>query len=312
MADIRQVLTRFRAYQLGTPGASFSHFADGVFTLIEARLTDINCPNILNEMKICEVDRISTLHITSWDEDHCVPSQLEKILTHLRPKKVEFPGYAPTTDSGLESCRLIQRYEQQDNTGQINTQSITPEYINNLDAARQYGYRDVLYNPKHIDAENNNNNSTAQMFRKGSFNVLSLGDLEDSNISARIGRCSIVCNEMDVMILAHHGADNGFTTARLLKKTKPQVAIASANWGNQFEHPDETIRNLLRKCNIPLFTTKRGDILIESIDPHNGCFGVQFWEGSEVKEQKFSAKKNKPVAIRPDNRQAISNRKRRL
>lgn len=33
----RSIITRFRAYQLGTAGASFSLFVDGTFTLLEAK-----------------------------------------------------------------------------------------------------------------------------------------------------------------------------------------------------------------------------------------------------------------------------------
>ena len=36
---VKKIYTRFRAYQLGNAGSSFSYYADGHFTLIEARLT---------------------------------------------------------------------------------------------------------------------------------------------------------------------------------------------------------------------------------------------------------------------------------
>ena len=37
---MRGIRTRFRAYHLGSAGSSFSYFADGHFTMIEARLTE--------------------------------------------------------------------------------------------------------------------------------------------------------------------------------------------------------------------------------------------------------------------------------
>jgi competence protein ComEC len=43
---LKGVKTRFRAYQLGSAGSSFSYFADGHFTLLEARLTDTSEANI--------------------------------------------------------------------------------------------------------------------------------------------------------------------------------------------------------------------------------------------------------------------------
>ena len=72
--------TRFRAYQLGSPGSSFSYFVGGHFTLIEARLTDVNKVRVIQEMAECDVDAADVLHITSWDSDHCCASELTDVL----------------------------------------------------------------------------------------------------------------------------------------------------------------------------------------------------------------------------------------
>ena len=40
--------------------------------------------------------------------------------------------------------------------------------------------------------------------------------------------------ETDVMILAHHGADNGFTNKPFLANLKPSLAICSADYCNQY------------------------------------------------------------------------------
>lgn len=94
---IRSVVTRFRGYQLGTAGSSFSYFADGSFTLIEARATDFSRPQLLEELKACGKTKINTLHITSWDQDHCSVPGLEWILKELVPSRIEVPGYVPHT-----------------------------------------------------------------------------------------------------------------------------------------------------------------------------------------------------------------------
>jgi competence protein ComEC len=88
-------MTRFRAYQLGNAGSSFSYFNGTKFTLLEARYNDVNEQNIRQELEICQTSGIHTLHITSWDLDHCSPSQLEKILLNYSPQKIEYPGYSP-------------------------------------------------------------------------------------------------------------------------------------------------------------------------------------------------------------------------
>lgn len=267
---IKSKLTRFRAYQLGNAGSSFSYFNGKKFTLIEARYNEGNKESINNELNLCGVSEIYNLHITSWDQDHCSAGQLEEILDTFNPKKIEFPGYAPHTDSGKDSLKIIKGYKKKNSAKKII--QVTPEYISTLDAAENYGYTDILYHPKSIDKESSNNNSTVKQFRSGSFNVLSLGDIESTQISSGLKRHKTVNAEVDVMILAHHGANNGFTTSSFLKTVKPSVAIASADYANQFEHPKPEIRKLLKKYDIPLFTTKTGDVVIYSTGKHIGQY----------------------------------------
>lgn len=52
---IRPVITRFRGYQLGAAGSSFSYFANGIFTLIEARATDLFVQHIWPELRFWEL-----------------------------------------------------------------------------------------------------------------------------------------------------------------------------------------------------------------------------------------------------------------
>ena len=269
---VQSVNTRFRAYQLDSAGSSFSYFSGDKFVLIEGRYCEANESSIKQELKICGLDRISTLHITSWDQDHCSPSQLKKILDDFRPTKVEYPGYKPHNDCGRESLEILKAYRAKSSKPLI--VAITPEYIKSLDTASSYGYRNIMYWPKEIDAEKANNNSTVKQFRTGSFNVLSLGDVESTHISSYLRRTRSIYSEVDIMIMAHHGADNGFTTSAFLKAAKPTLAIATSNYGNQFDHPKPGIRELLHKNEVQLFTTKTGDVIVKSIGNHTGQFEV--------------------------------------
>ena len=131
-----------------------------------------------------------------------------------------------------------------------------------------------MYWPKEIDSDNANNNSTVEHFRSGCFNVLSLGDVESTSISSYLRRCRTVYSDVDVMIMAHHGADNGFTTSAFLKQVRPSLTIATSNYGNQFTHPKPEIRELLHKNNIHLFTTKTGDVFVRSTGNHTGQYEV--------------------------------------
>ena len=310
---IKSKQTRFRAYQLGNAGSSFSYFNGDTFTLIEARYNDVNKESIEQELSLCKVKGISNIHITSWDMDHCSPSQLEELLEEFSPNKIEYPGYDPHTDSGKESLKIICAYEKKGKEAKKSRKivSVTPEYISSLDEAENYGYRDTLYHPKSIDKESSNNNSTVKHFRSGSFNVLSLGDVECNNIAAGLRRQRTINKETDVMILAHHGASNGFTTSAFIKAVRPTVAIASADYANQFKHPKQEIRDLLHKHKVKLFTTKTGDIVIFSTGNHTGHYRlVNLKAGSsEVSSQyDFYARKSSFLKKNSDTIRARLNR----
>ncbi|MEH6632275.1 MAG: hypothetical protein V7776_15775 [Halopseudomonas aestusnigri] len=303
---LQQKKTRFRAYHLETAGSSFSYFDGSRFTLIEARYTDRNQDSIEEEMKHCNVKKIHTLHITSWDQDHCTPSQLDEILQRYTPIRIEYPGYEPHTESGCESLKLIRSY------GKLSKQNlklvqVTPDYIASLDPSNSYGYNDVIYHPKDIDPNSPNNNSTVKLFRRGSFNVLSLGDVESTQIASNIRAYSTANKETDIMILAHHGANNGFTTSAFLKKIKPKIAIVSADFANQYEHPKPEIRALLHKQNIKLFTTKTGDVVVYSINTHTGHYRLENLKAgsSEISSKyDFKAKKLNRLSVNSDTLQA--------
>jgi len=250
--------TRFRAYQLGTPGSSFSYSVDNHFTLIEARLNDLNAPNIAKEMEISGCRQIDCLHITSWDQDHCNYDELKLILQYLKPKRIEHPGYAPDTDCGKKSMQAIKEYCSSNNIGR---NEVSHSYVNSLEPGERLKFNNIVYNPI-SESDNHNDNSIVQLFRAGRFTVLSLGDCEDVAIARRIMNGNIASNETDVLILAHHGADNGFTSSEFIRKIKPKIAICSSDFDNQYEHPKQEIRDLLYLEGVNLFTTKTGDIVL--------------------------------------------------
>lgn len=277
--------TRFRAYQLGNEGSSFSYGQDGDLTLIEARVTQLSWPNLLAEARDRGGGSLGTLHITSWDLDHCEPEELAFILKHLTPTTIEYPGYAPHTDRAREALRKIEWHQTQ--------QKIrwTPAAIGGLTNANGWERSNIIYWPREI-TDNSNDNSTVKLFRSGEFTVLSLGDVESPAIAKQLLSCPTIRSEVDVMILAHHGADNGFTTIDLLEAIRPRVAICSSNYDNQYEHPCQEIRDLLWECDVPVFTTKTGDVIIDSLP--GGTFRVTnlIANSTEVSSTRdFSAKR---------------------
>ena len=298
-------VTRFRAYQLGTAGSSFSYFADGAFTVLEARMTEMSGKMLAIEMDHCGVSSANALHITSWDSDHCLASELPALLALARPLTLELPGYAPYTDNAKMSLEILRSYVD-DRSRDNRTKSykhITPEYISGLGSAQSLCFNDTIYNPLSIAPDCANDNSTVQLFRGGSFNVLSLGDVKSSNISARLSRCRILGRETDVMIVAHHGADNGFTTKSFLRHIEPRLAICSSDYANQYDHPRQEIRDLLFEQGIRLMTTKTGDVVVMSIGDHTGqCLAINLITNSTdvSSEFYFTARKQKLLSYNDD------------
>jgi competence protein ComEC len=302
---ITSKVTRFRAYQLGTSGSSFSYYVDGHFTVLEARLTDISRRTLRTEMERCSVQRADVLHISSWDSDHCSAFELPELLRLVRPVMIELPGYQAYSENARECLKISMDYisEVRTDNWPKTFQLVTPEYINGLETAQSLCFKNTFYNPLVISADCANDNSTVKHFRGGSLNVLSLGDVESANISARFRRCKLLGRETDVMILAHHGGDNGFTTKSFLRHLEPSLAVCSADYANQYDHPRQEVRDLLYKEGIRLMTTKTGDIIVKSVGDHIGdCKAINLNADSTQisSEFEFTSKKKKLLSYNAD------------
>lgn len=301
--ELKSIHTRFRAYQLKTKGGSFSYWNGSQFILGEARYNDDNKNSIWHELKVCGKTSIDKLHITSWDADHCSCKDLELILKELKPKTIQYPGYDIDTSvqNQVESLKLIAEYEAKDSgiPKLVSIQRFDPPTISKLNPAQEWSYNNVIYNTKK-DYPDSNNNSTVKKFRNGSFSVLSLGDLEKEEISKSLCSCPILKNEVDIMLLAHHGSDNGFTSDLFLDTLKPKVAISLCNYSNMHGHPDEAILKKLRDRKIEYYSTKQGDIIIESIDDHTKKYKVWNYisDGEKLKDEpkSFTTKRASKVS----------------
>jgi competence protein ComEC len=273
--------------------------------------TDVNKDNILRELEACGKKTIDTLHLTSWDSDHCSESGLDWVMTKLAPSTIEYPGYPPHTDGAKRCLTAIREYQQKWSRKSINVgvQAIDPPYIRSLSEAQAISYKDLFYHPKYLK-DNSNDNSTVKFFRRGSFTMLSLGDVQDVGIASMLSASKMLCREVDVLILAHHGADNGFTTKKFLEELKPQVAICTSNYSNQFDHPRQEIRDILWKLGIPLYTTKTGDVTIQSTGAHTREFCVTNFIGDTTKmssQRDFKAKKHYWLSMNADTLRNLMN-----
>ncbi|WP_080422374.1 ComEC/Rec2 family competence protein [Burkholderia ubonensis] len=273
--ELKPINTRFRAYQLGEPGSSFSYFADGHFTLIEAKLTDRSSSSLAAELKACDRTTIDTLHITSWDQDHCDFKELQEILSTLKPKKIEYPGYDHDSGNSKKCLQEILRYNDARRRASLSmlARRVDPPYVKSLDAAKGGGYSDIIYHPKEV-FPGSNDNSTVKLYRAGMFNVASLGDVEHPNIGSMLRRDRAFNAEVDVLILAHHGSDNDVNSKNFFQAVKPTIAVCSSDYDNKYGHPHDKVREALYQSDVRVFTTKTGDVVIESVPNHRKEYRV--------------------------------------
>lgn len=255
------VVTKFRAFQLDSEGSLFSFYKNNHYTLIEARLPKGGLDILRKDLQIHGKSTIDTLHITSWDADHCTYDDLVQILNHLRPALIEVPDYKPDSNDAQLCRRIIFKYDDIHQRYVNNVQPISAAYISSLTTAGPRETPNVIY-PSSYNCDNKNDMSLIKLFRSAGFNVLSLGDCESEDIANRLIRSSLIKTEVDVLILPHHGANNGFTSGNLLDAIKPKLAVCSSNFGNQYEHPRPEVCQMLSCRNIPLMTTKRGDVFV--------------------------------------------------
>ncbi|MFQ2074746.1 ComEC/Rec2 family competence protein [Aeromonas veronii] len=302
--ELQAIITRFRAYQLGSKGSSFSYFSENNFTLVEARLNDMNEPSLDEELGICNKKSIDCLHITSWDQDHCSCGDLEKILEKYTPSKIEYPGYSPHTDNGINALAIIKKYNQ--NRAYSKIKKIDPPYIKSLTTSKGVGYSDIYLHPREI-VDHSNDNSTVKVFRSGMFNVASLGDIESSNISSMLRMTRVFSQEIDVLILAHHGADVDANSKSFFRIVKPQVAICTSNYDNQYEHPVKRVQNDLHDLDIPIFTTKTGDVIIESSGSHIKTFTIKNYISNGDKLSRTETFTSKKFSLLRNNQDTLRN-----
>lgn len=272
---MRKIITKFRAFQLDSDGSLFSHYKNDVYTLIEARLPKGGLEELEKDLRIHGKSNVDVLHITSWDNDHCDYQSLIEILNNLRPDRIEVPGYEPDSETGRLCRKTLLGYDRIHQDRIINVVEINADFLRRLPRAERNTTSNVVYEPDYT-SDKKNDWSLIELIRSPGFNVLSLGDSESIKTAGRISGSEIIRGEMDVLILPHHGADNGFITGDFLDAVKPKIAVCSSNNGNPYDHPRQNIRNLLSDRNIPLMTTKRGDVIIGQLEGNSYAVAISY------------------------------------
>lgn len=281
------MITRFRAFQLDSKGSLFSFSKGNNYTLIEVRIPKGGIEILRNDIRLNGKETIDILHISSWDDDHCDFDSLIQIINNFRPNRIEMPSYEPDTENGQSCKRTILNYEDIHQRYIYNVIKYDRQYINSLPPAIYWDTTNIVFHSLY-DVNNHNDMSQIKLFRSEGFNVLSLGDCESEEITDYlINSGHIVKNEVDILILPHHGSHNSMLNGEFLDFCKPSLAVCSSNYDNEHDHPRQNIRNLLSTRNIKLMTTKRGDIIIQQEYAHSRVVAHNLVSNNEAVEEPF-------------------------
>lgn len=255
------MVTKFRAFQLDSPGSLFSYWKDNTYTLIEARIPKGGIEVLRADLSAHNKEKIDVLHITSWDDDHCDFDSLVQIMNNFRPGLIETPSYTPSSDTGKLCHDLIHKYDDIHQKFVNNVVQYNYTKIKSLTQAPKLGVNNVVYHSLY-DVDNHNDMSQIRLFRSKGFNVLSMGDCESEEITKSMIGCGILAEELDVLILPHHGSENSSLTTDFLKFCKPTISICSSNFDNEYDHPRQSVINMLGQNGVTNYTTKTGDVII--------------------------------------------------
>jgi competence protein ComEC len=290
--------TKFRAFQLDSPGSLFSYYKTNNYTLIEARLPKGGIEILRKDLNYHNKDRIDTLHVTSWDDDHCDWDSLTQIMNQFRPNRIEIPGYEPKSETGVACKELIMKYDIIHQKYINNVTIYNQNTIRSLSNGKAWSTNNIVYESL-FDVDNSNDMSQIRLFRSSGFNVLSLGDCESKDIATNLMKyATFIKNETDIIILPHHGSENTMLTPEFLDFCKPILSVCSSNYDNEYSHPRQSVVNLLTNKNVKSLTTKMGDVVVikevnEDTNVYNYISNNNKLEGTytfKTKRQLFQAK----------------------
>ncbi len=112
------------------------------------------------------------------------------------------------------------------------------------------GIRFICSNPSENEAGNNDSSLVLSMKYKD-FNMLFTGDVS-SDTEKNI--LQFLCNDYDVLKVAHHGSKYS-TCNEFLSKIKPKAALISAGKYNSYGHPAEETLKRLGECKCRIYKT---------------------------------------------------------
>ena len=126
----------------------------------------------------------------------------------------------------------------------------------------------ALWPPQHYETANANNESIVLHVQMGARSALFMGDVEKEVEKRLIAENAIP--KVELLKVGHHGSKSS-TSAELLEKASPSVALISAGKNNPFGHPADEVVKQLAEYGVSVFsTTEKGTVFCKA--------GARLWE----------------------------------
>ena len=187
------------------------------------------------------VKTIDYIIATHFDSDHI--GGLDNIIDKFNVLNIYAPNYETDT---LSYKNLITSCSNK----KLNLQYLSSDDFINIEDNLNI----TVLSPSYIQEKNNLNSIVFKIdYKNKSF--LFTGDAESDNELDIINSYNL--NDIDFLKIGHHGSSSS-TTSKFVKEIRPDVAVISCGYKNQYGHPHKSTLDTLEKNNV---LTYRTDIL---------------------------------------------------
>ena len=211
----------------------------------ESKTKNYQVDNITTYLNSLGINHIDTLILTHGDYDHA--GNASELLSKFSVKKVIFNN---DSYNDLEKS-LINQLEKQN-----------IPYINQI-TSLNFGNYQLNFLVTDL-SDNENDNSNVIYFKYQQYQFLFMGDASKNREMAILNKYNL--KNIDFLKVGHHGSDTS-SGKDFISKIKPKYSIISVGLNNRYNHPKESVLNIL--ANSKIYRTDQDGSIIIKFHNHN-------------------------------------------
>ena len=259
---------RIHYLSVGQADSTLIEFPDGKTLLIDGGDThsDAKIIRYLNALKIKKLDYILLTHT---DTDHC--GSLDEIVKFKGASTILLPCATDNSNYKTAYKEFLSILEDAD--AEVKTVKRFDQ-ITSSDARYPYSYTILFPQGVELDEDELTSNelSTISYLKYGETDALFCGDTSAKTLNRLVKEDGlgafdpkgIRLNDIDIMKVPHHGADDGLTN-ELVSYFNFKSAVISCGLGNIYGHPHEDLLEELSKASCEVYRTDLQGTVIATI-----------------------------------------------